>query len=219
MANRQVLVSIFINYTLEVFEWSTATSGITIALVGVTVAFTAPYFCARYTEACLYYFGLLIQCCAYIMLSVAGTGVGSKIAMSIGVPGIFLISIGGFFISTMQALITSQYAKDRQGECSGVISQLSLVTTIPSYGIALLFSYTLSSDALFYWPGISYAMVRFPCPVNFYYNLIRIIMFNSSCTLPIAVCFVSLYWDYHLRENTWIFCDFVGSKEIKYQWR
>ena len=167
----QVLISIYINYTLEVFEWTTATSGITLALVGVTVALTAPYFCARYTEACLYFFGLLVQCCAYIMLAVAGSGIDSKTAMAIGVPGIFLISIGGFFISTMQALITAQYAKDRQGECSGVISQLSLVTTIPSYGIGLLFSYTLSSDASFYWPGISYAMVRFLCPVKFYYNL------------------------------------------------
>jgi ABC-type proline/glycine betaine transport system permease subunit len=105
------------------------------------------------------------------MLAVAGSGIDSKTAMAIGVPGIFLISIGGFFISTMQALITAQYAKDRQGECSGVLSQLNLITTIPSYAIALLFSYTLSSDASFYWPGISYAMVSLSCPINFCYNL------------------------------------------------
>jgi uncharacterized membrane protein YjgN (DUF898 family) len=83
--------------------------------------------------------------------------------MVIGCPAIFLLACGGFFISTMQAILTSQYAKHRQGECSGVISQIGLITIIPSYGIALCFSYTLSSTASFFWPGISFGMVRFSC--------------------------------------------------------
>lgn len=168
---QQVLIAIFINYSIEVFGWSTAVAGVVIALVGVTVAAVAPVVSKKYPDLPLFFWGVTIQMCAYSILAIAGTGIDKTIAMIIGCPAILLLAVGGFYISTMQSILTSQYANDRQGEVSGVISQVGQLSIIPGYPIALLFSYTQSSSALIYWPGVSYGLVS---------RLNYLVAFNST---------------------------------------
>jgi MFS family permease len=151
---------VYLNFCLEVFHWSTSVSGTTLVFIGLTIAFVAPYMTERYTQESLYCFGVLLQIVGYFMLSIAGTGLSPIIATIIGCPAVALVACGGFYLSTITALITSQYPKDRQGETTGLLSQLGLVAVIPAYGITVLFSYTQTSAALFYWPGISFGLVK-----------------------------------------------------------
>jgi hypothetical protein len=108
----------------------------------------------------LFFLGIFLQFIGYVLLAISGAGLDKVVAMSIGSPGILLFGIGAYANSIMQSIITAQYPKDQQGEVGGVLSQISILSIIPAYPIALLLSYTQSSKATFYWPGMPYAVVN-----------------------------------------------------------
>ena len=156
----QVLRSVFINFAIEAYGWSTILAGIVVSLIGMTVAITAPYLSRRYDDTPLFFLGIFVQFIGYVLLAISGAGLDKVVAMSIGSPGILLFGIGAYANSIMQSIITAQYPKDQQGEVGGVLSQISILSIIPAYPIALLLSYTQSSKATFYWPGMPYAVVN-----------------------------------------------------------
>lgn len=153
----QVAITVLLSYCIEVFAWSTSVSGIAMSLFGALIAINAPIWTSRYTEHTLFPATNCVKLFAFTLLAVAGTGIPSNTAVIIGVPGLFLYGCAGFVASVIQAILSQQYGKDRQGECSGVISQLMQLAVVPAYGISLIFSFTLSEGALFYWPGIVFA--------------------------------------------------------------
>jgi hypothetical protein len=156
----QIISSTFINFAIEAYGWSTTLAGIVISFVGITIAIVAPVLSKRYDDKPLFTLGVFLWFVGFILLAISGAGLDKTIAVAIGTPGLFIVAIGGYAPTTIQSIITAQYPKDQQGEVGGVLSQISILSIIPAYPIALLLSYTQSSKATFYWPGMPYAVVN-----------------------------------------------------------
>lgn len=156
---QQTLQLTFILYCVQVFEFTTAQAGIALAIVGITVAVVSPLFLTLFEEVSMVTLGSSVQLVAYVLLAIVGGGVGLNIVYGLGYLAIILLAFGGLWISSIQALILRQYPEERQGEVAGALGQVSLLAVFPAYPISLLFAYTIGSNALFYWPGITYALV------------------------------------------------------------
>ena len=120
----------------------------------------APILSKRYDDLPLFTLGVFLWFVGFILLAISGAGLDKTVAVAVGTPGLFIVAIGGYASTTIQSIITAQYPKDQQGEVGGVLSQISILSIIPAYPIALLLSYTQSSKATFYWPGMPFAVVN-----------------------------------------------------------
>ena len=93
------------------------------------------------------------------LLSAAGTSISMRARSILGFLAALTLSFGGFWYSTLQSIITTQYAVHRQGEAAGVLSQLAQLVNFLAYPTSLTFSYMISSDKkAVYWPGICFAL-------------------------------------------------------------
>ena len=151
-----VIQLVFVEYFVEVFDWSVSAAGVVVTLLGVSIAFFSPCMSSRYLDLQLYPLGAF--CCAIgsFLISMAGTMLALNLRLAFGVCGLFFLAFGGFFFPSIQSLVTCQYAPDLQGEVTGVMGQLNQMTNIFAYPISLLFPIMISSDAPFYWPGIPF---------------------------------------------------------------
>ena len=93
------------------------------------------------------------------LLSIAGTSIDMRSRSILGFFAALTLAFGGFWYSTLQPIITTQYVEHRQGEATGVLSQLAQLVNFLAYPTSLLFSYMISSkEKPVYWPGICFAL-------------------------------------------------------------
>jgi len=143
-------------WTREVFGWSTAVIGITLAAYGVGVAFSQgmvlPMMVARLGEFRTLIFGLLCGVGAMIIFGVTQT---AWVVFAV----IILAALSDMVPPTMTAILSGRVDEDRQGVLQGVIASLgSISAVIAPLVMTSVFQASARHDGAFYLPGAPFLM-------------------------------------------------------------
>ena len=141
-------------YTIELFNWSETTIGISLGVVGVLVAFVQG-FLIRYTTP---YFGqkksVFIGLAFYTLgLTLFGFASTSWMMFLYLVP----YCLGGIAGPALQGIISNQVDANQQGELQGALASLMSLTSIIGPPLMTnLFAMSIKPNASFYLPGIPF---------------------------------------------------------------
>jgi len=174
----QILISLFLLFGESELGWSGAQAGIAFAFVGISIAVFSPCLMGRYTERPLILWGACVQILGYFFFSLSGTSISSSLKY-VSYPGILCIAIGGVWSSAMQATITRQYNKDKQGEVLGVLAQQSVFAICFAYPISILFSFAIENTAKIRWPGCVWVFAAFYLSIGIF---IQLFVFGSKAS-------------------------------------
>ena len=148
--------SVWSFYTIEKFGWTPRNIGMSLALVGVTLAFVEGilirFIVPRLGERRSVYFGYLMGAIGFVGFSIADTG----IAMLLWILPWSLMGIAG---PALRAIIANQVPDNGQGELSGAIaSMVSLTAIISPIIMTQTFGYFAHEDASVYFPGAPFML-------------------------------------------------------------
>ena len=159
--SQQVLNIVFIEYCVNVFNWTTSFAGVLTAIIGLSIGFFAPCMSGRYEDRALYPLGAFSCGVGAVFMAMAGTSSSMGFKYTMGGVGILLQCFGGFYLPSLQSIITKQYSEDRQGEAMGVLQTLGQLSNVFSYPTSLLFTYIISSKSSINFPGLVFLLVGF----------------------------------------------------------
>ena len=166
---QQVLQSCFILFLEGSLGYTPAQAGEAFAVVGVSIAVASPLLIGRYEERPLVALGMALQIASYFLLSLAGTSWPG--AAYVAIPSFVGLSVGATWLSALPSIITKQYDKQMYGSVVGVLSQQTVLASLPAYPVGLLFAYTLTSPNHLYWPGSTWVFAAFFLMLAIYIQL------------------------------------------------
>lgn len=164
-----VLLMIFIQYVLAVFQWSGPVASASVLFVGFCLGLFAPSLLHRFNPIPLAFYAMSFFTTGMALLSVAGTGIDLSAARTFGVLGIGCLGLGISWVPALQSNLTSQYGPDVQGVVSGLLGQQNDFSMWPSYVMSMGFAFSLKRNSFVYWPGCTFGMVSFVTSHKFSY--------------------------------------------------
>ena len=153
-------------YTIERYQWSEATIGISLAVVGFLFALVQGWLIRivipRFGQEKTLYLGLAMYGAGSILLGLASR---SWMAFAFLIP----YCAGGFTMPALQGLMSSRVPPDSQGELQGALSSLLSVTSIVGPPLMTnLFAYSIRPETSFYLPGAPMFLGAFLCMISVY---------------------------------------------------
>ena len=138
-------------WTREVFGWSTALIGLTLAAYGVAVAFTQGvvmrFLIPRLGEYRTLIFSVI---CAIVALFIFGVTASAYVMFAV----ILIAALADMAPPTMTAMMANMVAEDRQGLLQGVIASLgSVAAVIAPMVVTWIFQIFADAEASIYLPG------------------------------------------------------------------
>jgi len=148
--------SIWSFYTIEKFDWTPSDIGLSLALVGISMALVQGvlirFILPRLGEKKSTYFGYFMGAIGFAGFAFADTGT----AMLLWILPWSLMGIAG---PALRAIIANQVPDEQQGELSGAIASMISLTAIFSPVIMTqTFGYFASENASIYFPGAPYLL-------------------------------------------------------------
>jgi MFS transporter, DHA1 family, tetracycline resistance protein len=138
-------------YTIEKFQWSSATIGASLAVVGLLVAIVQGglirIIIPAWGQKMSLYIGLALYSLGFLLFALATE---SWMMFAFLIP----YCLGGIAGPAIQGIISSQVPANEQGELQGALTSLMSVTSI--FGpllMAQLFGYFTSKNTILYLPG------------------------------------------------------------------
>jgi len=138
-------------YTMFKFEWNTAMVGISLAVVGVLIAFVQGFLIRiitpRIGEKKSVIYGYIIYIISFILIGLVTQGWMLYIVMS-------AYALGGICGPALQSLISNKVSDDSQGELQGIFSSMMSIAEIigPLFMTELFYLFTKESTK-FLFPG------------------------------------------------------------------
>ena len=113
-----VLLMIFIQYALAVFQWSGPVASAAVLFVGFCLGLFAPSLLHRFNPVPLACYAMFFFTLGMALLSIAGTGMDVSSANVFGILGVLSLGLGISWVPALQSNLTSQYGPDVQGIAS-----------------------------------------------------------------------------------------------------
>lgn len=143
-------------WTREVFGWSTALIGITLASYGIAVAFTQGvvmrFMLPKLGEYRTLVFSVVCAIAAFIVFGLTGSA-------WVMFTFIIVAALADMAPPTMTAMMANMVSEDRQGLLQGVIASLgSIAAVIAPMVVTGVFQFFADSDASIYLPGAPFLL-------------------------------------------------------------
>lgn len=143
-------------WTREVFGWSTALIGITLASYGIAVAFTQGvvmrFMLPKLGEYRTLIFSVVCAIAAFIVFGLTGSA-------WVMFTFIIVAALADMAPPTMTAMMANMVSEDRQGLLQGVIASLgSIAAVIAPMVVTGVFQFFADSDAPIYLPGAPFLL-------------------------------------------------------------
>lgn len=152
----QVMPAIWSYFTIENFQWDELDIGISLGVVGLLVGVVqgglVGYLVKTYGEKKVILWGFIFWTLGMILLSLAFTP---------SLLYIFLVPyiLGGIAGPTLQGVISNEVPDNEQGNLQGTITSIAGLTAfIGPILFSTIFTFFTKKDAVFYYPGASFAL-------------------------------------------------------------